>query len=465
MADYGQQTAVQWTNAADADRDSERLLQRYQDGLAPLLQNAELRLQGLQLTEFRNLEGLLSGHIREWHGVVVALKHSVAERDRLITTQRQEFRGEREGLEAQLKVLETALAQTAPMPDGDAVAEAMAADAALPEVDRLTLSLKEQGRECQRVRSENERLRRSLAMVDVADAAEQLLALSHDVGKKEQEIMRLRWLTQDLAAERNALERKIRSAGKAEEAQFVSVAPRRQMEYAVDLSSFLDDDAGPGPADPLQQGMGMATLSMDSDTEIDPALKHQMAAALEALDTVAAQQKQSNDDDGVTASGHEMANDLEPPPSSEHNALLESIEEMELKQNADAAKMKEMEQALTAKTEKIETLRREMDGERAVSRKELAEQQRAHSEELEALRAETRRIAALEEEVSRIRTEHLRDKQRFAMNAAEELNRLRAQLKNVGRAQELRRLNEQTQNATHYSYLSSASSFLWSSNK
>ena len=104
-----------------------------------------------------------------------------------------------------------------------------------------------------------------------------------------------------------------------------------------------------------------------------------------------------------------------------------------------------------------------MTEERRISKKEHFEREQSHSEQvrslqstIEELRSNTDRITVLEEELRRIRSEHLRDKQRFAMNTAEELDRLRTQLKNMGRAQQLRQQSQ-------YSYLSTVSSLLWNS--
>jgi len=106
-----------------------------------------------------------------------------------------------------------------------------------------------------------------------------------------------------------------------------------------------------------------------------------------------------------------------------------------------------------------------MTEDRRITKHRHIEQQEYHSKEvqslqssIEELRSNTQRIGVLEEELRRIRMEHLRDKQQFAINTAEELNRLRSQLRNMGRAQQIR---HQTQN----SYFSTVSSMLWSSAK
>jgi len=99
------------------------------------------------------------------------------------------------------------------------------------------------------------------------------------------------------------------------------------------------------------------------------------------------------------------------------------------------------------------------------------EQQRSHQEEVAALhttihdlRSSTQRIRVLEEELLRIRREHFEDKQRFAMNTANELDRLRSQLRNMGRAQisNLRR-HQQSQPQPQNGVLSTVSALIWSS--
>ena len=111
-------------------------------------------------------------------------------------------------------------------------------------------------------------MRQRLDLVNhgTSDVDQTLQNLANELGKKEEEILKLRWLTQDLAAERNGLERKIQNSTK--DAAFVSITPQRQMEYAVDFSKFMDDDADEISDDPAENGM--LSLEMASDTEIDP---------------------------------------------------------------------------------------------------------------------------------------------------------------------------------------------------
>lgn len=115
-------------------------------------------------------------------------------------------------------------------------------------------------------------------------------------------------------------------------------------------------------------------------------------------------------------------------------------------------------------------MRRVMAEDRRIAKEERLNLQQSRLEEVDALKTSidelrsnqnTQRIAVLEEELRRIRSEHRADKQRFAMNMAEELDRLRAQLKNMGRAQQKRARQQPPQ----HSYLSMAtvSSLLWSS--
>ena len=74
------------------------------------------------------------------------------------------------------------------------------------------------------------------------------------------------WLTQDLAAERNELETKIQSHTK--DPNFTSVTPQRQMEYGVDFSKYIDDDADDLSDDAAENGL--LSLEMSDDADINP---------------------------------------------------------------------------------------------------------------------------------------------------------------------------------------------------
>merc|ERR1711879_1022761 len=104
-------------------------------------------------------------------------------------------------------------------------------------------------------------------------------------------------------------------------------------------------------------------------------------------------------------------------------------------------------------------MQRVMTEDRRITKHRHLEEERHHLKEVESLqsameelRSNTQRIGVLEEEMRRIRVEHLRDKQQFAINTAEELNRLRSQLRTMGRAQQIQienrhRHHHQTQNS------------------
>merc|ERR1712154_228948 len=68
----------------------------------------------------------------------------------------------------------------------------------------------------------------------------------------------------------------------------------------------------------------------------------------------------------------------------------------------------------------------------------------------------------------KLRTEYLKDKEKLAVNTMNEFNRLRSEIKEVGLAQQQRMSNNTNNNnssSSYYSYLSGASSFLWSNKK
>jgi len=81
------------------------------------------------------------------------------------------------------------------------------------------------------------------------------------------------------------------------------------------------------------------------------------------------------------------------------------------------------------------------------------------------------KLSALESQLEAQRADHLKDKQRLIMESMKEFDRLRLEIKNVGLAQKHRQQQQQhhqqsqNNNASYYSYLSSATSLLWSSNK
>lgn len=275
---------------------SDSLYKQYVDVFQDLLRKAELRLTEYQLNEFRNLETRITNHVTAWYDVIKrsndnaitlrthyqsvmvqmdSLKQNITERDRIIETTTKEFESDKEQYENQLKVLETALAQSVPRnetlakhrplleerdPDADSDAEF--------EIRKLRDELKEQERELQRVRNDNNTMQRrlELSQIETSGADNTVQDLIHEMGKKEEEILKLRWLTQDLASERNNLEQKIQSGTK--DGQFVSITPSRQMDYHVDLSKFMDDDEDELSDNPAVKGF--LALDMADDNEISP---------------------------------------------------------------------------------------------------------------------------------------------------------------------------------------------------
>lgn len=83
------------------------------------------------------------------------------------------------------------------------------------------------------------------------------------------------------------------------------------------------------------------------------------------------------------------------------------------------------------------------------------------------------KISVLEKQLEKQKREHLKDKEKFVISTMEELNRLRAEIKEVGAAQEFamrekerrRQLQQQQQQNSYYSYLSGATSYIWGTKK
>ena len=83
------------------------------------------------------------------------------------------------------------------------------------------------------------------------------------------------------------------------------------------------------------------------------------------------------------------------------------------------------------------------------------------------------RIMMLQKQLEKQKREHLKDKEQFAMNTMQELNRLRNEMRDVGLAQQLeaerkRKKQQQLdsqQAASYYNYLTSATSYIWNVKK
>merc|ERR1712228_316975 len=78
----------------------------------------------------------------------------------------------------------------------------------------------------------------------------------------------------------------------------------------------------------------------------------------------------------------------------------------------------------------------------------------------EKINAMNEQIDALQTMLNKQRDEHLRDKEQFAVNTANELNRLRDAIKNVGLRQQQSQ-QQANKNGNYYSYLSNASSIFF----
>jgi len=169
---------------------------------------------------------------------------------------------------------------------------------------------------------------------------------------------------------------------------------------------------------------------------------------------------------------------------------------VDLSKEADDKKMNEMEQTLTDKAQQIELLQRKIrrlstvdplreDGQAMLRLAEWArslswdqhiaailegdDSRKAMEGVIVALRRSSREQSqALRDEMARIRREHWRDKQRFAMSTACELNRLRAQIKELGQSQ-LARQQLLDSNASarqrHGGYLGTVATMLWRAKK
>lgn len=87
-----------------------------------------------------------------------------------------------------------------------------------------------------------------------------LIQVNNELARKEKTILELRFLTQDLALERNDLEMRL----KQNDPMFVSVTPSRQMKYELDLSAFLSDDEEKDVAE-----RGLLSMDMDIDMSSD----------------------------------------------------------------------------------------------------------------------------------------------------------------------------------------------------
>lgn len=304
MANYGQyshRNGVDSSDATDALEqtifDTDTLFTKFKDDLSPLLSEAELRLDDMGLKKFKNLEHIIRKHVNQWHrlnknlsdtalefraqshAIAVQLssaKRNLDERDKIIETQRKDFSNEKEQYENQLKVLESVLANSIPQNsilDKFGMRDEPQQQQQLTQqqgddnytIEQLKKDLKIQEQEFTKLQNENKRLSENLKILQPTtnDFQQTLMNLNNEIAKKEDEILKLRWLTQDLAEERNGLETKIQAVTKNKD--FTSVTPARQMEYGIDLSKYLDDDDNELSDDAAENGL--LSLEMSDDTD------------------------------------------------------------------------------------------------------------------------------------------------------------------------------------------------------
>jgi len=285
--------------------DSDHLFQQFKDNLSPLLSEAELRLNEMGLGKYKNLEKIIDKHIHQWfklnktlgetalefrtgwqqiHVQLDSAKREIDERDKIIQTQRKDFENDKDQYETQLKVLESALANS--IPRNSTLDKFGLRDDPIDENYELQSAkkdLKLQEQEYLKLKNENQRLNENMKILKSSsnDWQQTLMNIQNELSKKEDEILKLRWLTQDLAEERNGLEAKVQQVSK--DSNFVSVTPQRQMDYTVDFSKFIDDDDD--VSDDAAEN-GMLLLEMSDDADINPQVAKKLAEALEAVKKV-----------------------------------------------------------------------------------------------------------------------------------------------------------------------------------
>eukprot|EP01084_Bolivina_argentea_P036028 66688_1 len=232
----------------------------------------------------KNLSAMTLNFRTQGNHIIVkldSLKNEIEERDKIIRTQRKDYENEKDQYENQLKVLESALADSIPRNKTLSKYEPQLAKVETnQQIQQLTKDLAAQEQQYQKLKIENQRLSQNLKLLNSGanDFQQTLTNLNNEIAKKEDEILSLRWLTQDLAAERNGLEQKIQTGAK--DPNFTSVTPQRQMNYDIDLSAFLDGDEDVSD-DAVENGMMF--LEMNDDADINPEVAKKLAEALEAV--------------------------------------------------------------------------------------------------------------------------------------------------------------------------------------
>ena len=298
MATYQQYSHNQMTSEEAADAleqtifDSDHLFQKYRDDISPLMQEAELRLGELGVSKFSSLENVLKEHVDRWYRLnknlsemalnfrthshqmnvgLSSLKTEIAERDAIIKTQRKDYESEKEQYENQLKVLESALANSIPRNKTlDKYAD-FSMDTNVPtntfQIEQIKKQLSSQEQQYATLKNENQRLLANIKILNGgSDKFQQtLMSLTNGLAKKEDENLKLRWLTQDLTAERNGLEKQLQAAVK--DPNFTSITPSRKMDYTVNFDKFFDEDDDVSDDDAEN---GLLSLEMADDDGIDP---------------------------------------------------------------------------------------------------------------------------------------------------------------------------------------------------
>eukprot|EP01084_Bolivina_argentea_P036775 68001_1 len=308
MTSYGQYNRNQTSDeAADALEqsifDSDHLYQKYRDELSPLLQEAELRLDEMGLKKFTKIENVIGKHVSRWYQLnkslcemslnfrthynhmnvkLDSLKVEIDERDKIIRTQRKDFESDKQQYENQLKVLESALADSIPRNKSSVLDKYNNTEQY--QLTQLQKDLNISHQSYEKVKIENKRLSENLKILKSSsdDFQQTLMTLNNEISKKEDEILKLRWLTQDLAAERNGLEQKIQKH--TNDPNFTSVTPQRQMQYDVDFSKYIDEDQDELSDDAAENGL--LSLEMSDDADINPQVAKKLAEALEAVKKV-----------------------------------------------------------------------------------------------------------------------------------------------------------------------------------
>eukprot|EP00485_Elphidium_margaritaceum_P008336 CAMPEP_0202690194 /NCGR_PEP_ID=MMETSP1385-20130828/5260_1 /ASSEMBLY_ACC=CAM_ASM_000861 /TAXON_ID=933848 /ORGANISM="Elphidium margaritaceum" /LENGTH=387 /DNA_ID=CAMNT_0049345429 /DNA_START=136 /DNA_END=1296 /DNA_ORIENTATION=+ len=301
-------------DGADADAleqtflDMDRLYESYREDISPLLQTAELRCSEFGVTACKDLENIVKQYIKRWYSLgkdlgEVALEYrtginqihvqlktaqvEITERDKIINSEREKVESDRRAYEEHVKTLESVLS-------GSVAAAAAAQNtthttqhrSSSDETRRLEKERDAAENALIKIKNENQYLLQNVQLLKTSapDWQQTMLKLNADLAKKEEEILQLRWLTQDLTQERNALELSVRTA--SNNAEFVSVTPARKSDYNQvfdELHAFLKDEAADDDVseDPAEHGMLLL-----EDADIHPQVAKKLAEALQVVQKI-----------------------------------------------------------------------------------------------------------------------------------------------------------------------------------